>query len=216
MTSSIDAQRSRILAALLQQAPFDGWTTPTYRQVLRSLAIEELEAELAFPRGIADALDHFVGDADERMERALAPADLVALPFRDRIAKIVRVRLEQNSEHREAIRQAIGAQIGMQFAADRCRGLYRTVDAMWRLAGDTATDFSFYTKRASLAAVYTATLLYWLDDDSPDYVETWSFLARRIENVLAIGKLRGRVERWTEALPNPVRFFRHSPLGGRR
>ena len=37
---------------------------------------------------------------------------------------------------------------------------------MWRIAGDTSTDFNHYTKRMTLGAVYGSTLLVWLDDQS--------------------------------------------------
>jgi ubiquinone biosynthesis protein COQ9 len=71
---------------------------------------------------------------------------------------------------------------------------------MWRtagLGGDPAEGFSYYSRRATLAGVVGSTLLFWLDDQSPDCAETWSFLDRRIENVMQIGRLRSTVEGWT-------------------
>ena len=44
--------------------------------------------------------------------------------------------------------------------------MYRTVDAMWRAAGDTSTDFNFYTKRGILAGVYGSTAMRWFNDTS--------------------------------------------------
>jgi ubiquinone biosynthesis protein COQ9 len=75
--------------------------------------------------------------------------------------------------------------------------LYKTVDAMWYAAGDTSTDFNFYTKRATLAGVYSSTLLYWLADRSPGSEATWDFLDRRIDDVMKIEKLKSRVKSWT-------------------
>ena len=67
---------------------------------------------------------------------------------------------------------------------------WRTADLMWRIAGDTSTDFNHYTKRMSLGAVYGSTLLVWLDDDSESWAETADFLARRINDVMKIEKLK--------------------------
>ena len=73
----------------------------------------------------------------------------------------------------------------------------RMVDAIWHAAGDRSADFSWYTKRAILAAVYTTTLFYWLRDTSEDDVATLAFLDRRLAGIGRIGKLRGQA---TEAL----------------
>ena len=90
--------------------------------------------------------------------------------------------------------------------AARC--LYRTVDAIWVAAGDTATDWNFYSKRAMLAGVYSTTLLHWLDDRSEDLSESWAFLDRRIENVMQIPKLTGRLKSLADNVPKPAWFFR--------
>jgi len=90
------------------------------------------------------------------------------------------------------------------------------VDTIWRMVGDTATDFSFYTKRATLAAVYSATLLYWLEDTSEGAADTWAFLDRRLKDVMTFHRARGKLSRLADRLPHPVRFFRHSPFGRSR
>ena len=82
--------------------------------------------------------------------------------------------------------------------------LYRTVDAIWYAAGDNATDFNFYTKRALLAGVYSSTVLYWLNDKSAGCADSWSFLDRRIDEVMQVPKLLGRVSAITEPLPQSV------------
>ncbi len=139
------------------------------------------------------------------MIAALAERDLASMKIRQRIATAVRVRLEQNIEHREAIRLGLAHMASPRRAGEGLRWLYHTVDAMWRAAGDTATDFNFYTKRMLLAGVYTSTLVYWLDDHSQDCGDTWAFLDRRIEDVMQIQKFRGRVEK---LVPDPSPLFR--------
>ena len=119
------------------------------------------------------------------------------LKIRDRIKAAVRIRLERHAGDREAARRAL-ALLSLPFNAPLAmRLLYRTVDAMWYAAGDTSTDFNFYTKRATLAGVYSSTLLYWLNDRSPGCEATWAFLDRRIDDVMKIEKLKSQVKSWT-------------------
>ena len=84
----------------------------------------------------------------------------------------------------------------------------RTVDAIWYAAGDTATDFSYYTKRGLLAAVYGSTVLYWLGDESEGRVETWGFLERRLEDTMRVRRLGGSIECMLDKLPSPFRLWR--------
>jgi ubiquinone biosynthesis protein COQ9 len=90
------------------------------------------------------------------------------------------------------------------------RLLYETVDGIWYAAGDSATDFSFYTKRATLAGIYAATLLYWLEDRSPGFADTRAFLDRRLAEVARIGQARHRFQTTLDRLPNPLRLLRAS------
>jgi ubiquinone biosynthesis protein COQ9 len=117
--------------------------------------------------------------------------------IRDRIKSAVRIRLERHTGEREAARRALALLALPLNAGLGLKLLYKTVDAMWYAAGDTSTDFNFYTKRATLAGVYSATLLYWLNDRSDGSESTWAFLDRRIDDVMKIEELKSRVRSWT-------------------
>ncbi|MBT5416098.1 MAG: COQ9 family protein, partial [Rhodospirillaceae bacterium] len=120
----------------------------------------------------------------------------------------IRLRLEANTGEREAIRRALAVLARPQHAPLAARLLYRTVDAVWYAAGDKATDFNFYTKRGLLAAVYSATVVYWLDDRSEGCAETWTFLDRRLADVLRLPKAMARAERLIGGLPSPFSILR--------
>jgi len=194
MSPDTESVRKRILEAALLRVPFDGWTWRTVEAAAADMELDTSMARRCFPRGVAQVIEFFVSDADRRMVEELNRRDLAAMKIRSRIATAVRVRLEQNTQHRDAIRRALALQTTPQHASAGMSGMARTVDLMWRAAGDTATDFNWYTKRALLAGVYGSTLLYWLDDTSPGCEATWAFLDRRIENVMQIQKLRGRLD----------------------
>lgn len=208
-----DAQRQALLAATLPHVPFDGWTRTAFLAGARDCGIDPALADNAFPGGMAELLDFYHRTADIEMVRALeAHPDLDRLKTREKVALAIRLRLEANAGHREAIRQAL-AFLALPYNAPLgAKCVLRTVDAMWYAAGDKATDFSFYSKRGLLAGVYGATVLYWLNDKSDGFADSWSFLDRRIADVMKIYELRGRFDRFVEKIPDPFRFFRR-PAG---
>ena len=145
---------------------------------------------------------------DRRMLAELATLDLDSMKIRMKIATAVRVRLEQNVAHREAVRRALSMLALPQNSALAMRLLYRTVDAMWHAAGDTATDHNFYTKRGLLGGVYSATLLCWLNDNSDGFSATWTFLDRRIAEVMRIPKALAGIGKLAGRLPDPFQLLR--------
>ena len=201
-------EKRAILAAALPAVAFDGWSAQTLRSATEAAGFDAAMALRAFPNGAIDLLEFFMAEADRRMLEDLAATDLATLKIRERIATAVRRRLEGQAANKEAIRKAL-AVLALPINAGRAlRSLYRTVDAIWYAAGDTATDFNFYSKRMLLAGVYSATLLHWLDDKSEDQAATWSFLDRRIGDIMRIQKLRGRLGDLTANWPDPSRLFR--------
>lgn len=204
----IDDLRRDLLAAALPHVAFDGWTQGALRRAARELDLPAAEAERAFPGGAREMLTFFIAETDRRMLADLAAHDLAAMKVRERITLAVRLRLGALAPHREAVRQGLSLLALPHNAGLGTRTLYHTVDAIWYAAGDTSTDYNFYTKRGLLAGVYGATVLYWLDDSSEDFAETWAFLDRRIADVMAIPKAKARVQKSLGMLPNPLRVLR--------
>ena len=198
--------RDQIVDASLTHITFDGWTMAALNRGAEDIGLPTRDITRAFPAGAIDAIEHHSRLADRRMLEVLT--DLDTMPIRVRIATAVRKRLEQNIPHREAVRRACAMLALPQNAPMAARCLYRTVDAIWRAAGDTATDWNFYSKRALLAGVYSTTLLYWLDDRSENSLESWTFLDRRIEDVMQIPKFGKRVRDLTERVLDLPRIFR--------
>ncbi len=188
--------KDKVLDAVLAQAPFDGWSRAAIESAVRAGAITRDEAGLAFPGGVIDMIAWHSLRADRQLVEEMERRDVSSMKVRERVTLGVRIRLEQNTQHREAIRRAL-AMLAMPFnGLLASKLLYRTVDAIWYAAGDTATDFNFYTKRALLAGVYSSTLLFWLNDRSENFTATWAFLDRRIEDVMRIEKLKSRVRQF--------------------
>jgi ubiquinone biosynthesis protein COQ9 len=185
------AERDAALDALLPRVPRQGWTMAALRGALADLGGDRLDAELLFPGGAADMVEAFIDLADRRMVEAAG--DLSALRTPGRVRALLAARFRLGREHREAIRHAAGVLALPRHAGLAARCTARTVDTIWHAAGDVSADFSWYTKRATLAAVYSATLLFWLRDAGEDDSATLAFLDRRLSGVARIGAMRARV-----------------------
>jgi ubiquinone biosynthesis protein COQ9 len=206
--TSREEQRDRLLEAALVHVPFDGWSRRALFAGASDLGLETGMARRLFPRAGDDMLVHAERWADRQMLAHAGP--LEGMRVRDRIAKLVRTRLEVLGPHREAMRRATAARLLPSNGFAACGSLWRTVDLMWSAAGDDARDASYYTKRSLLAAVWTSTFLFWLEDRSEDFQDTWAFLERRIDNVMQIGRLRARFDDMFHG------FGRLNPLAQRR
>jgi ubiquinone biosynthesis protein COQ9 len=203
-----ESQRAALIEAMLPEVAFDGWSRPALRAAARRTGMSADEALALFPGGPADLVACFSRWADLRMLDQLGTLPLDPPRVAERIARAIITRLEVIAPWREAVRRALSVLVLPQHTPLGLRLLYETVDAAWYGAGDSATDFSFYTKRVTLAAIYAATLLYWLEDSSPDFADTRAFLDRRLAAVAVIGRARQRLETAVERLPNPVRLLR--------
>jgi ubiquinone biosynthesis protein COQ9 len=190
--TSREEQRDRLLEAALVHVPFDGWSRRSLSAGAADLGLEAGRARRLFPRAGDDLLVHVERWADRQMLARVEQLD--ELRVRQRIAQLVRTRLEILGPHREAMRRATAARLLPGNGLAACGSLWRTVDLMWAAAGDDARDASYYTKRSLLAAVWTATFLFWLEDRSEGFQDTWAFLDRRIDNVMQIGRLRARFD----------------------
>jgi ubiquinone biosynthesis protein COQ9 len=198
------ALRDRLAEALAAEAAFSGWSQTALRAAAEQIGALE-DAERLFPGGPIDVLAYLSERADRRTVEAMENAGVAALKIRERIKLAVRLRIEQTVGGKESVRRGL-AMLALPFNAARAlKLLYRTVDALWYAAGDTSTDFNFYTKRAILSGVYSSTLLYWLNDRSLGNEATWAFLDRRIDDVMKFEKWKADVTSWT----GPRRFSTH-------
>ena len=200
-----DTQRKdALLQALLPAVPFDGWTRAAMRAAAARAGVAANEIDALFPNGPRDAVAWFSRWADRQTLAALTAPKAQRLRTSERVALGVRTRLQILRPHREAMRRSLTLMALPQNLPLGAKLLYEVVDTLWYAAGDTSTDFNFYTKRGLLAGVYAATTLYWLDDRSDGTAATDAFLERRLAEVLAIPRFKNAATR----LPNPLRILR--------
>jgi ubiquinone biosynthesis protein COQ9 len=199
--------RDRLVLATLAHVPFEGWSPRALQDAAKDEGLDPTISERLFPGGPLEAIDHFADLADRRLIATLGAVDLGGMRRSERIRWLIRQRIEAWADHRESVRRAVTFLSLPAHGHVAARSGWRTADALWHAAGDAATDFSYYTKRATLAAVYTATLLYWLQDESEGFADSWAFLDRRLADALKFTRFRSNLEKRIGQLPNPVQLL---------
>ena len=188
--SPLEQLRRKLALAVGENAVFDGWTRTAVDSAAQQHGIDPVQARLAMPKSQTGMIDLYIEEVDRGLEAYFTPERLSKLKIREKIRAIVWRRLEIMAPAREAVRRALAILAMPQNVPLALRIGWRTADRMWRIAGDTSTDFNHYTKRVTLGAVYGSTLLVWLDDKSEAWVETAAFLDRRIDDVMKIEKFK--------------------------
>ncbi len=189
---TLDELRLVMAPAIADAAIFDGWGDDALVMAAEQLGADIDVARLAFKGGAMDMIGAWIEAVDLAMVDAF-PEDVVKpMKIRDRITALVQFRLDAGAGQEEAVRRAIAIMAMPQNVARAARRSWRSADLMWRLAGDTATDYNHYTKRAILASIYGATLSVFVNDESEDKAETRAFLDRRIEGVMQFEKVKAK------------------------
>ena len=189
---TLDEVRLALAPGIALAAMFDGWSDAAVASAADGAGVDPDVARLAFPGGAMDMIDAWVASVDAAMENEFADGRLDNLPIRERIRNLVWFRLQAIAGLEESLARAMSIQAMPQNVPAALKQGWSSADRMWRLAGDTATDYNHYTKRAILASIYGATLAVWKGDTSEGKAETAAFLDRRIEGVMKFEKAKAQ------------------------
>jgi ubiquinone biosynthesis protein COQ9 len=189
-SSPLEQLRRRLALAVGENAVFDGWTKAAVDAAAAQLGVDPVQARLAMPKTQAGMIDVYIQEIDCALEAYFTPERVAKLKIREKIRALVWRRFEIMGPAREAVRRALAILAMPQNLPSALRISWCSTDLMWRIAGDTSTDFNHYTKRMTLGAVYGSTLLVWLDDQSDGWQHTAAFLDRRIDDVMRFEKFK--------------------------
>ncbi len=212
---TLDEIRAALAPLIAQNAAFDGFGEAALRDAAARAGVDPDVARLAFPGGARDMVDAWFADVDATMAAKWPAERLAALKIRERITTLVEARIDLLAPNREALRRALALlalPTNVPFAAKLG---WRAADAMWRLAGDTATDYNHYSKRAILGSVYGATMAVLLNDESEGLADTRAFLARRIDGVMRFESWKHRRAARSIERPSLARFVGRLRYPGR-
>ncbi|MEG8018852.1 COQ9 family protein [Sphingomonas sp. LR55] len=195
---TLDEIRAKLAPGIAANAAFDGWTDAARDMAAQAQGIDTDIAALAFKDGPVDMIDAWFAHIDSVMLAAVPPERLALMKVREKITALVEARLKATSIDRESLRRALAILALPQNLAKATRLGWRTVDTIWRAAGDVATDYNYYTKRTILLGVYASTITVFLDDESEGLAETRAFLGRRINGIMQFEKAKAGFLKRTE------------------
>ena len=202
---TLDELRERLAPEIAANAAFDGWGDEALAMAAEAAGVDAGVAKLAFAGGPVEMIDAWFAHVDRAMIAAVP--GVATMKVRERIAALVEARFDAVAADREALRRALAVLALPRNVARAARLGWRTVDTIWRAAGDTSTDYNHYTKRAILLGVYGATVSVFLDDESEGFADTRAFLARRIDGIMRFEKAKAGFVKRTENLPSLSRFI---------
>lgn len=203
----IEKEKLLILSVFIKNAPFDGWGNDNLIKSAKACGFEENYLFILFPSKIKDLTSYFYQSLDHKMtESFLANKELHSLKIPDKIIYLIESKLEMYSANKEAIRCLFQYNLLPQNIISSKEELWKTCDQIWYLVGDKSTDYNFYSKRILLEYVYASSLLYWLSDDSKNYIETKVFIRKKLQEVSKVGKWKIAANNFVRHLCNPSKF----------
>ena len=204
---TLDEVRAALAPIIARNAGFDGWSDAAVHAAADEAGVDRDVAKLAFKDNAIDMIDAWIDSIDLELAHRLPAEKLAAMKIRDRITALLATRLEIMAPDRESLRRAMAIMAMPQNLVRSAKIGWRSADRMWRLAGDTASDFNHYTKRMTLSAVYASTLSVFVNDDSDNFADALAFLDRRIDNVMQFEKVKFQAKQRQEYVPSLSRFI---------
>ena len=204
---TLDEVRAALAPIIARNAGFDGWSDAAVHAAADEAGVDRDVAKLAFKDNAIDMIDAWIDSVDLELAHRLPAEKLAAMKIRDRITALLATRLEIMAPDRESLRRAMAIMAMPQNLVRSAKIGWRSADRMWRLAGDTASDFNHYTKRMTLSAVYASTLSVFVNDDSDNFADARAFLDRRIDNVMQFEKVKFQAKQRQEYVPSLSRFI---------
>ena len=209
LNSPENLESINITRACLMHVPFDGWSQRTLELAAQDCGFEKSDISRFLPRGVQEAVEIYARLADEEMilsfNKAMSNMETAPQGTTAKIKFLIVVRLKQAHSNKEVIRKTLQYLRNPKQANFSQVLLFKTIDQIWKAAGDKSTDLSFYTKRGLLSAVYSTTLLYFLADNSGSVENTSAFLDRRLREVSAIPKLSKPLRKKAEFMVSRIR-----------
>lgn len=190
----IEITKKLLMSSILPSVDFDGWSSVSFNQAIIDAGVDIGLAQQAAPRGAIDLAVAFHQEGDQLMKASYNANDFFSLKYSEKVTQLIKSRIKATEIHKEAVRKSMSLFALPPNINEGGQLIWKTADTIWNTLGDTSTDSNWYTKRTTLSAVYSSTVLFWLGDESEDAIDTWNFLDRRIQNVMTIEKAKAKIK----------------------
>ncbi|MFT6106509.1 MAG: ubiquinone biosynthesis protein COQ9 [Rickettsiales bacterium] len=186
--------KQKILNHFLESCLLEDWSEKALEEAFEKSEIDIKFLPFIFENGVAEIADLFIKNIDEKMLEKAKYLDFDAMKIRDKIKNLVKIRLDLNQEFKPQIQKLINFYSQPMNSRLALKNSYKAADLMWKIAGDNATDFNYYSKRIILAKIYIRTLSCFAKDGSENSQKTLDLLDKEIEKVMKIAAFKFKVK----------------------
>jgi ubiquinone biosynthesis protein COQ9 len=185
----------------------EGFNSKVFIKISKNTAIDENETHLLFPDGYKDLINFALEQLNVELENYCNNLDLIRLPLHKRIrvillSKILIMNKEKNF-YKKLFLNLLLPKRGFSIS----KQLYNSIDQIWYIAGDTSTDFNFYTKRLILAGIYSRVILFFFNNNNQIYLE--KILDTNLQRVAKIPQLKSKINIFKNNFPSILKFIKN-------
>ncbi|MCC8417593.1 MAG: COQ9 family protein [Rickettsia endosymbiont of Bryobia graminum] len=174
----------QFIEAISDLLVFDEWDNKLLEEAETRCGFAKGYSSIIFPNGLSEIIDFLEDQYDQKMLNLLAN-QILPDKIRDRIDLALRIRIKDCTHKLVLLRNScyftnpINNLHAMKIA-------WRTCDLIWRYAGDKSMDYNYYTKRSLLFSAYTTSIIYYIQDNSDNNIETDKYITDSLSGIIAI------------------------------
>ena len=166
------------------------------------------EIELLFPEGNIDLIKFTLEQLNKELEEYCKKIDLIRLPVHKRIKKVLLSKISLMNKNKLFYRSIFLNLLIPKKNFSLSNQIYNSVDQIWFIAGDSSTDFNFYTKRLILSGIYSRVILFFFNNNKQEELEY--ILDESLKRVSKIPEIKSKLKIFKDFLPKIANFVKNS------
>ena len=185
-----------------------GLSKNTLESISKKYGLDANETELLFPEGNIDFIKFTLEQLNNELEEYCREIDLIRLPVHKRIKKVLLSKISLMNKNKVFYRSIFLNLLIPKKNFSLPSQLYNSVDQIWFIAGDSSTDFNFYTKRLILSVIYSRIMLFFFNNNNQEELE--NILDESLRRVSKIPEIKSKFKIFKEYFPKIAKFVKNS------
>jgi len=186
----------------------NGFTQNSLENISKKYGLDINETELLFPEGNNDLIKFALEQLNSELEEYCRKIDLIRLPTHKRIKKVLLSKVALMNKNKLFYRSIFLNLLIPKKNFSLSSQLYNSVDQIWFIAGDSSTDFNFYTKRLILSIIYSRVMLFFFNNNNQEELE--NILDKSLQRVAKIPEIKSKLKIFKEYFPKVAKFVKNS------
>ena len=186
----------------------NGLTKNCLENISKKYGLNTDETDLLFPQGNIDLIKFALEQLNNDLEVYCRQIDLIRLPIHKRIRKVLLSKISLMNKDKSFYRSIFLNLLIPKKNFSLSNQLYNSVDQIWFIAGDSSTDFNFYTKRLILSGIYSRVILFFFNNNNQEELE--NILDESLKRVSKIPEIKSKLKIFKDYLPKIANFVKNT------